>query len=355
MIEITMTNSTSEKPVFNRYERIMIGLGLSLLVFFLGYGLGQSTAKLDEGNFVYAEIVDGDAKLVGKKIFGRDVLPEIATGLADLEREKYRLKRAATEKKLAELLRSESDLEKDVSTTAEGAASRQARLADFARERGIDLGKLSEQQRRDLEGNYRILVKQLAVRDQTKKAMAEGKVEWGILPLYHRDPVEVAAGVMAPIVSGTGDHRVVVFANYHCPVCGSLWAKLDELAAKSNGKTSVHLRYFVQEGDAWIVKQTAMAGYCLDEQKKLSEFHRSMRERAPVDEADLLKRVSEIPGFAQARFENCWKARLTEQKLERDFKDGQALGLSGQALAVVNGIPMQAQEPLSEYLILIRQ
>lgn len=216
-------------------------------------------------------------------------------------------------------------------------------------------GGLSEQQRRDLEGNYRILVKQLAVRDQTKKALAEGKVEWGILPLYHRDPVEVAAGVIAPIVSGSGDHRVVVFANYHCPVCGSLWAKLDELASKSNGKTSIHLRYFVQEGDAWIVKQTAMAGYCLDEQKKLSEFHRSMRERAPVDEADLLKRVSEIPGFAQARFENCWKARLTEQKLERDVKDGQALGLSGQAIAVVNGIPIQAQEPLSEYLILIRQ
>lgn len=340
-----MSNSPSAKAVFNRYEKIMIALGLTLLVFFIGYGLGRSTSQPDESNFVYAEVVGGDMSVVGKKIYGRDVLPEIQESLLDLEREKYRLKRAATEKKLSTLLNPKPAPE---TSDLEG-------LAEFAKERGIDVGKLTERQRRDLEGNFRILKSQLVHKEETQKALAAGNIQWGIVPLYRRQPVEVASGSMTPLVVGNGDHRVVVFANYHCPVCGGLWSKLDELVERSKGKTSVYLRYFVQEGDALIVRQTALAGYCLDEQKRLSDFHRAMREHAPSDEAELLKRVAEIPEVVQSRFEKCWQNRMTEIKLERDLKDGKALEIPEQAIAVVNGVPVPAQESLAEYLILIRQ
>lgn len=348
-----MNKSMESKSIFNRYEKIMIGLGLGLLVFFLGYSLGRSTVQIDESNLIFAEVVDRDSKAFGKKVYGRDVLPEIWGDLSELEREKYRIKRVATERKLVELLNTGGLVEagasiSELSTSLEG-------LSEYAKERGIDLAKLNQRQRHDLEGNFRILKSQLAKKAVTKEALADGKVEWGIVPQYHRESVEVAAGVMSPLVGGGSDHRVVVFANYHCPVCGSLWGKLDEVVAKSGGKASVHLRYYVQEGDASVVRQTALAGYCMDEQKKLSEFHRFMRERAPTDVEELLKRVGEIPGLAQKRFESCWKARMTEQKLERDSKDGVAIGVPGQAIAVVNGVPLQAQESVSEYLILIRR
>lgn len=349
-----MSSHPKPKPVFHQYEKIMILVGIGLLIFFLGYGLGRSTSRLNEAELVYAEVVSGDQKAVGKKIYGRDVLADIEANLMQLEREKYRIKRAATEQKLVELL----GISSSVPSGAPGSETQSSdieELAEFARQRGVDLRKLTDQQLRDLKGNFLVLKSQLARREKIKNVLESGAIKWGIVPSYHRPPSEVAAGILTPLSVGTGEHRVVVFANYHCPTCQSLWPKLDELVKRAGGKLSLHLRYYLQEGDAAVVRQTALAGYCLDEQKKLAEFHQAMRARAPMDEAELLERIFAMPGVARAPFENCWKARMTEQKLERDIRDGKSLGVSEQAISVVNGVSLAAQDSLAEYLILIRQ
>jgi hypothetical protein len=346
--------SSHPKPVFHHYEKIMILVGLGLLVFFLGYGLGRSTSRLDEAELVYAEVVGGDPKSVGKKIYGRDVLAEIEPNLMQLEREKYRLKRAATEQKLVEIL----GLATNAPSQAAGSETQSSdteEIAEFARQRGIDLRKLTDQQLRDLKGKYLVFKNQLARREKVKDSLESGAIKWGIVPSYHRPPSEVAAGILTPLSVGSGEHRVVVFANYHCPTCQSLWPKLDELLKRAGGKVSLHLRFYLQEGDAAVVRQTALAGYCLDEQKKLAEFHQAMRDQAPMDEDELLGRIFAIPGVAKAPFENCLKARMTEQKLERDVRDGKSLGFSEQAISVVNGVSLAAQDSLAEYLVLIRQ
>ena len=349
-----MSSHPKPKPVFHQYEKVMILVGLGLLIFFLGYGLGRSTSRLDEAELVYAEVVSGDQKAVGKKIYGRDVLAEIEPSLMQLEREKYRLKRAATEQKLVEVLGLSSSASTEASAS-EIKSTDTEELAEFARQRGVDLRKLTDQQLRDLKGNYLVLKNQLVRREKIKNVLESGAIKWGIVPAYHRPPAEVAAGILTPLSVGSGEHRLVVFANYHCPTCQSLWPKLDEVVKRAGGKLSLHLRYYLQDGDAPVVRQTALAGYCLDEQKKLAEFHQTMRDRAPMDEAELLKRIFEISGVARSAFENCWKARMTEQRLERDIRDGKSLGVSEKAIAVVNGVPLAAQESLAEYLILIRQ
>lgn len=331
--------------LFNR-KLIPLYFGTGLLVFVIGFGVGNWFGSEDpnaELSALYAQFKDEKQETV--KIYGRDVLPQIADQLRGLEREKYRLKRQFVEDFIFES-------NAQIPATEEPSFS-DAELKDFATARGLVFSKLNPKQRRDLEGNFRILKTQEQRRQKHQARLAKEDLIWSIPATYHRPKVEVGSGTFPPIPLGRGKGTIVVFANYHCPSCSAVWAKLDNLAKpESSQGAMLRVRYKVNQGDAAIVRQSVLGGFCAHDQGKFAEYHKAVVEAPPQELSDL-HRILEGLNIKLDVFDTCLKTRETDAKLTRDLREASLIKIAGQAIAVVNGTPIEAEEPLAEYLVLL--
>lgn len=323
-------------------QMILLGIGLGILIFISGFGIGKwfgSDSLRNQHDMVFAKVKVGDREV---KIYGRDVLPELDEQLRALEREKYRLKRQRTE----DLIFDKMNLKKSSETGTTDIAVSEDELKQFAKQRNINLSKLNSQQRNDLEGNFRILKNQIAKRQEHQALLSQGDSVWKIPLTYHRPKVKAAIGAFPPVKLGQGKGTLVVFANYHCPSCSSLWSKLEVLNA------NLHVRYKVGEGDAPIVRLTALGSFCAHDQGKFVDYHRAM-VAAPPQELSDLHRVLEGLQIKREIFDSCMAAKGTDARLQRDVTDAAAVGVSSQTIAVVNDVPIEAEEPIAEYSALL--
>ncbi len=330
-------------------QLVLIYIGLGLLLFLFGFGLGKwfgSESDQNQSDLIFAELKTSGDKTV--KIYGRDVLPQLDSQLRGLEREKYRIKRQLVE----DLLFEKANLEK---VTPEVEVS-ESDLKDFAAQRGQNLAGLTAQRKKDLEGNFRILKSQKAARDAHQAKLAEGEVIWGIPLTYLRPKQSIAIGGLAPVPIGRGNGSIVVFANYHCPTCAGLWRKLGSLSEETRYGGKLHVRFNVSDGDAAIVRIAALGGFCANDQGRFLEYHRAMVASPPSELGEFhraLGTLASAGNFSKDIFETCVSAKATEKRLERDVLDAISVGLPGQALAVINGRPIEAEEPLAEFLLLL--
>lgn len=317
---------------------ILLGIGLGILIFISGFGIGKwfgSDSLRNQHDVVFADVKVGDQEV---KVYGRDVLPSLDEQLRALEREKYHLKRQKTEDLIFEKLNLKKSTE-DITVSND-------ELKQFAAQRNINFSKLNSQQRNDLEENYRILKAQISKRQEHQALLSQSDSAWKIPLTYHRPKVKAAIGAFPPVKLGRGKGTLVVFANYHCPSCSSLWSKLEALNA------NLHVRYRVSEGDALIVRLTALGSFCAHDQGKFVDYHKAMVAVPPQELSDLHRALEGLQ-IKREIFDSCMSAKGTEARLLRDVADSTAIGIASQTIAVVNDVPMEADEPIAEYMALL--
>lgn len=317
---------------------VLLGIGIGILIFISGFGIGKwfgSDSLRNQHDVVFADVKVGDKKV---KIYGRDVLPALDEQLRSLEREKYRLKRQKTEDLIFEKL--------NLKKSTEDVAVSDDELKQFAKQRNINFSKLNSQQRNDLEGNYRILKAQISKRQEHQTLLSQSESVWKIPLTYHRPKIKAAIGAFPPVKLGQGKGTLVVFANYHCPSCSSLWSKLEVLNA------NLHVRYRLSDGDAPIVRLTALGSFCAHDQGKFVDYHKAMVASPPKELSDLHRTLEGLQ-IKREIFDSCMAAKGTEARLLRDVTDSAAIGIASQTIAIVNGVPMEAEEPISEYSALL--
>lgn len=333
-------------------QAILLFFGLGLLLFISGFGIGKwygSGSLRNQDEMVFAEFKVGEAT---HKIYGRDVLPKLDAKLRELEKEKYRLKRQLTEDLIFEKANLPSSGGTAVVSEAIPEAISEAELKKFAADRGLVISKLSPQSRRDLEGNYRIHKVQTGRRSALQSLLESSDTTWNIPLTYHRPKVEVGIGSFPPFKLGRGKGTLVVFGNYHCPNCSSLWTKLDSLNQENRRGANLYVRYRLLDGDSQIVRTSALGGFCASDQGQFASYHKAV-VAAPPRELSEFHQIVEKLQIKREIFDTCIAAKSTEARLQRDLLDAVSVGIDSQALAVVNGIPIEAEEPIAEYVTLL--
>jgi protein-disulfide isomerase len=166
-------------------------------------------------------------------------------------------------------------------------------------------------------------------------------------------PAPVAASAFdltnAP-VRGAADAPVslVLFSDFQCGFCQRVNPTLATLLQQYPGKVRIVFKHFPIEGHdaAPLAHRAAMAAH---EQGKFWEMHdRIFANQRAMARADLIAHAQAL-GLDMAKFAAAIDAERFTAILERDRKEGEAIGINGTPTFFVNGTPLVGAQPLQAF------
>lgn len=143
---------------------------------------------------------------------------------------------------------------------------------------------------------------------------------------------------------------IVEFADFTCPFSKQEFPVVRELLAKYPDKINFVFRHFPL-GDANHAggKEAAIAGVCANSQGKFWPFHDKLfQNQKNFTNADLLSLASQS-GLNSESFSQCLKSDAVKSKVEKDWADGAALGVSGTPSFFINGEKVEGAIPLEAW------
>jgi protein-disulfide isomerase len=141
---------------------------------------------------------------------------------------------------------------------------------------------------------------------------------------------------------------VVEFSDYQCPYCGAAEGTNEELIAQfkqrdptweapipkvideyvKTGKIKLIFRNFPISAHQYAKKAT-LAAKCAYEQNKFWEYHNTLFEnQEALTDLDLKKYAVDL-GLNANQFSQCLESNKYEESINKDIKDGTALGVEG--------------------------
>jgi protein-disulfide isomerase len=143
---------------------------------------------------------------------------------------------------------------------------------------------------------------------------------------------------------------IVEFADFTCPFSKQEFLVVRELLAKYPDRINFVFRNFPL-GDANHAggKEAAMAAVCADSQGKFWPFHdKIFQNQKNFTVADLLSLASQS-GLNVESFASCLESAAVKSKVEKDWADGAALGVTGTPSFFINGEKVEGAIPLEAW------
>jgi protein-disulfide isomerase len=129
---------------------------------------------------------------------------------------------------------------------------------------------------------------------------------------------------------------IVEFADYECPYCQRIHPELKKLQAEFAGKVAVAFKDFPLPMHPRAAK-AAEAGRCAAEQGNFWDFHDLLFDGHQKLELAQLKEYARALKLDSARFDQCLDAGKQAASVQKDFAEGQRLGLTGTPSFFING------------------
>jgi protein-disulfide isomerase len=147
---------------------------------------------------------------------------------------------------------------------------------------------------------------------------------------------------------GTSTPKVLIveFADFACPYCQKSYTTIRELGMKYKDTIKIIFRdYPLHENSVDL----AIAARCAGEQGKFWPMHDKLFQLADkLAPADLPEIANNI-GADKTRYNECVDTKKYLPKIEKDFADGQTLGISGTPTWVINGYVVEGDIPLGTF------
>ena len=164
--------------------------------------------------------------------------------------------------------------------------------------------------------------------------------------LVRREPDDPTARgeVDAPVV-------MVAYSEFQCPFCGKFARDTEpDLIDKyvEDGTLRIEWRDFPYLGEESTT--AAQGARAAAEQGSFWAFHDEMfTDQLPPNtgqlDEDHLAGIAEELGLDVEQFRSDMKSKATQQAIERDFSEGQAIGVTGTPAFVINGVPVIGAQP----------
>jgi protein-disulfide isomerase len=141
---------------------------------------------------------------------------------------------------------------------------------------------------------------------------------------------------------------LVMFSDFQCGFCYRVNPTVTQLLEKYPGKVRVAFKHFPIEGHdaAPLAHKAAMAA---QEQGKFWEMHdRIFANQRAMTRDDLIGHAKAL-GLDVPRFTAALDAPAAAALLERNKREGEALGVDGTPTFFVNGTPVVGAQPLQAF------
>jgi protein-disulfide isomerase len=166
-----------------------------------------------------------------------------------------------------------------------------------------------------------------------------------------------------PMALGREDAPVVMinYSEFQCPFCGKFARDTEPTLVKDyvdKGILRIEWRDFPYLGQESLT--AARAGRAAGAQGKFWEFHDAMYDKQlPPNSGQLtedhLADVAGKAGLDVERFRLDMRSPDATAAIQRDFKEGQAIGVTGTPAFIINGQPVIGAQPTAEFVKVIEQ
>ena len=143
---------------------------------------------------------------------------------------------------------------------------------------------------------------------------------------------------------------IVEFADFTCPFSKQEFPVVRELLAKYPDKINFVFRNFPL-GDANHAggKEASIAAVCANSQGKFWPFHdKIFQNQKNFTKTDLLSLAGQV-GLNMESFSQCFESAAVKSKVEKDWADGVALGVTGTPSFFLNGEKVEGAIPLEAW------
>ena len=166
-----------------------------------------------------------------------------------------------------------------------------------------------------------------------------------------------------PMALGREDAPVVMinYSEFQCPFCGKFARDTEPTLVKDyvdKGILRIEWRDFPYLGQESLT--AARAGRAAGAQGKFWEFHDAMYDKQlPPNSGQLtedhLADVAGKAGLDVERFRLDMRSPDATAAIQHDFKEGQAIGVTGTPAFIINGQPVIGAQPTAEFVKVIEQ
>ena len=166
---------------------------------------------------------------------------------------------------------------------------------------------------------------------------------------------------------GKADAKVTIieFGDYQCPLCRVFWRDTLPRIKKEyvdTGRVRIVFRDFPIQDIHPEATVTAMAGECAEDQGKFWEFHdKAFREQDHRGRDIVRYKVADVKrwamdiGLEAAAFNECLDSERHKAEVEKDYKDGADIGMTGTPVFFINGRAVVGAHPFATFQKVIEE
>ncbi len=268
-------------------------LWIGIAGWIVGFGIGYSAHPLLKDHSFLKKTDPIYAVVDGEPILESQVNAAIQSDLDEMEQQKFRLKKRATEDRIREILKA-----------------------------------------------------------RPEKDRQQARIEWKLMVPQEKQG-QLANNELASQGPRSAPVELTLISNYHCAYCKEAEKRLAEM--KDQYKDQVRVRYYfsLNEPDNSLVRASAEASYCAQEQNRFWAYHDAFVLHPAQDASGLIQIASDI-GLSKDAFSTCLLQRKKKEALNQDLAALKRSGFSESVPGLlINGKWRAAQLPLSELKMVI--
>jgi protein-disulfide isomerase len=146
--------------------------------------------------------------------------------------------------------------------------------------------------------------------------------------------------------------EIVEFSDFQCPFCQRALPTVQQVLAKYGDRIRFTYRHYPLPNHP-AAGPAADASLCANEQGQFWAFHdRLFADFNKLSEADFKAHAVALK-LDPAKFDACVNTRRFKEVVEKDLKDGEALGVTGTPAFFINGRALEGAQPLEAFTRLI--
>ncbi|AKF82695.1 Thioredoxin [Myxococcus fulvus] len=145
---------------------------------------------------------------------------------------------------------------------------------------------------------------------------------------------------------------IVEFSDFQCPFCSRANAAVDQVFKEYDGKVKLVFRQFPLDFHKEAQK-AAEASLCAADQNKFWEMHDKLFASQSALQVENLKKYAGELQLDQAKFDKCLDSGEKATIVKTDMADAQKVGVSGTPAFFINGVMLSGAQPFEEFKSII--
>ena len=141
---------------------------------------------------------------------------------------------------------------------------------------------------------------------------------------------------------------IIQFAEYQCPYCGKAGESIDRVLEEYKGKVKMVYRDFPLSFHDRAIP-AAVAANCAGEQGKYWEMHKLLMSNQSALSDSTLKAHAITLALDLEKWNTCRQDPEQAKEVQKDFQDGQKVGVNGTPAFFINGIMLSGAVPFPDF------